>query len=313
MERNWDVVVIGAGPAGLSAALMLGRSRRRVVVLDARNPRNRFASHMHGVLGNEGTSPGDLSRRGRAEVTQYGVEFADTSVITISDAGDQLHVIAADGSTHRAREVIVASGITDEVPDVPGLARWWGNNLLSCPYCEGWEVRDRHLGALLTSPFGMHQVQLVRQLTERVTVFAAIPLEPAMTERLRSRDIEVVTEPIAEVVDDGERLTGVRLADGATVNVDALFTTAVPHPNDDFLDGLDLDRTASPFGTGSFLTVDPAGKTSNPRLWAVGNVANPAMNVPMSIGAGAMTGGAVNAALADEDFDHAVAAKDSQT
>lgn len=324
MGEQWDVIVIGGGPAGLSAALMLGRARRRVLVVDAGSPRNRFAAHMHGVLGHEGASPADLITRGRAEAASYGVEFAegavrrvdeiDGSVIvtmgrtsiqhTDTDQTDSLHT-----DTLHARAVIVATGITDELPDIPGLAERWGRSVLHCPYCHGWEVRDQRLGVLTTSPLGIHHAQLVRQWSDRVVVFTSGlgALDPAMEVRLLSRDIELVAAPVTEVIGEGDQVTGVRTSDGRVTQVDAIFTAGLPRPHDGFLAHLDLARTESPFGSDATLTVDFAGKTSGRRIWAIGNVVNPMATVPMAIGAGATTGGAVNAALVEDDFDHATA------
>jgi thioredoxin reductase/SAM-dependent methyltransferase len=308
-ENIWDVIVAGGGPAGLSAALMLGRARRRVLVIDAGSPRNRFAAHMHGVLGHEGLAPGELLARGRAEAAGYGVEILDATIERVERAPDSLRVTTADGTTRSARALIVATGLSDELPSVPGLSERWGTTVLHCPYCHGWEVRDRHLGILTTSPLGLHQAELARQWSDRVTVFTAGlgPLAPETQHRLRARDIELVTAPVTEILGEGEAITAVRLADGREVRVDAIFTAGAPRAHDAFLAPLELARTDTPLG--SLLAVDAAGRTSDERVWAVGNVVNPAANVPISIGAGAGTGAAVNAALVAWDFDAAVAAR----
>ncbi|WP_439593392.1 NAD(P)/FAD-dependent oxidoreductase [Microbacterium sp.] len=299
----WDAIIIGGGAAGLSAAQMLGRSRRRTLVVDAGSPRNRFAAHMHGVLGQDGTAPLDLIARGREELAAYGVAWLEASVRRVDEHAAGVAVALDDGSIEHARALVVATGITDELPDVPGLAERWGTSVLHCPYCHGWEVRDRRLGVLLVSPHQMHQAQLLRQWSEDVVVFAAIPLEHAFERRLRARGVEIVTDAVAEVRGDGATLTEVRLENGTVHAVDALFTMGAARPHDDFLAHLGLDRTDTPVG--SFLAVDPTGRTSSPRIWAAGNVVNPMANVPLSMGAGAMVGGAVNGALVDEDFANA--------
>ncbi len=307
MHEDWDVVVAGGGVAGLSAALMLGRARRRVLVVDVGSPRNRFAAHMHGVLGNEGTDPAALLRSGRAEAAGYGVEFIQDAVERVADEPNRLLVTLADGDPLHARALVVATGITDELPDVPGLAAHWGTSVLHCPYCHGWEVRDQRLGVLATSTLSLHQAELVRQWSDRLVLFThgLGGLAPEAAVRLRSRGIELVTAPVTEVLSEDGRLTGVRSADGTTTELDAIFTAGRPRPQDGFLDSLDLERKDN--GWGSFIAVDPAGRTSHPRVWAVGNVVDPGANVPMSIGAGTMAGAMVNFALVTEEFDRAVA------
>ena len=312
-EQPWDVIVIGGGAAGLSAALLLGRARRRVLVVDAGSPRNRLARHMHGVLGNEGLAPTELYARGRVEVAGYGVRFRDGRVERLDETGNAITVTLADGEATAARAAIVATGLTDELADIPGLADRWGETVLHCPYCHGWEVRDRHLGVLTTSPLGRHQAELVRQWSDKVTVFTAGlgDLDSDTEHRLRSRGIGLVPTPVVEVTSGQANSLLLRTDDQAEYRVDALFTAGTPRPHDGFLAHLELDRATTPFG--DFLAVDPAGRTSAERVWAVGNVVNPGANVPMAIGAGAMTGGAVNAALVTWDFDQAVATADSRS
>lgn len=305
-ESSWDVIVAGGGPAGLSAALMLGRSRRRVLVIDAGRPRNRFATHVHGVLGQEGVPPRELVERGRAEVAGYGVEFADGTLERVEGGRGGLEVTTADGAVRSARALIVATGLSDELPGIPGLAERWGSTVLHCPYCHGWEVRDRHLGVIALSPLGLHQAELVRQWSDHVTVFAAGlgQVAPEAEQRLRARGIRLEPAPVGEIVGEGTAIAVVRLDDGREVPVDAIFTAGTPRPHDSFLASLDLARDETPLG--SFLAVDAAGRTSDDRIWAIGNVVNPTANVPMSIGAGAFTGGAVNGALVAWDVEVAV-------
>lgn len=306
MEKDvWDVIVAGGGPAGLSAALMLGRARRRVLVIDAGSPRNRFAAHMHGVLGQEGVPPGELLERGRAEAAGYGVEFATGSVERVEHTQGGLHITTADGTVRFARALVAATGLRDELPEIPGLAERWGVTVLHCPYCHGWEVRDQHLGVLTTSPMGMHQAELIRQWSDHVTVFTAglSDVTPETEQRLRARGIHLEPAPVTEILGDGTAIAAVRLEDGREMPVDAIFTAGAPRPHEDFLTPLGLAREETPFG--SFLAVDPMGKTSDERIWAVGNIANPAANVPLSIGTGSFTGAGVNAALVTWDFDAA--------
>ncbi|MFT4282539.1 FAD-dependent oxidoreductase [Microbacterium sp.] len=311
-ERSWDAVVIGGGIAGLSAAQMLGRARRRTLVIDGGSPRNRFAAHMHGVLGHDGVDPAELLRRGREEVAAYGVVVVDGSVTTVIDDGDRMRIIRDDGTIDHARAVVIASGIRDVLPEVEGLAALWGRSVLHCPYCHGWEVAERRLGVLATSPTSIHQIELVRQWSDDVTAFTADAghLDSETMARLIARGIRVVTAPArALVTGDSGALTAVRDVNGTEHPLDALFVAPTPAPDLAFVDGLHLTRADGP---GSPLAVDALGSTSHPRVWAAGNTTAPYGNVPLSMGAGSMAGAAVNAALVAEDARHAVESRRHQ-
>lgn len=303
-SKQWDAIVVGGGAAGLSAALMLGRARRSVLIIDAGSPRNRFAAHMHGVLGHENTPPRELVQRGREEVASYGGQFLDAEVTGVDAAAHGVEVSLESGERHMARALIVATGITDRLPEIPGLAERWGISVFHCPYCHGWEVADARLGVLATSPMAVHQAQMVRQWSDRVTLFAgAGGIDDDVRERLVSRGVVVIDQEVTSVVGDGTAINAVTTADGAATPIDAIFTAPTVQTHDGFLATLNLEREESPFGAGSLISVDQVGKTSLDRIWAVGNVVNPMANVPMVIGAGAFTGAAVNGALIEEEFN----------
>jgi len=309
--REWDAVVIGGGVAGLSAAQMLGRARRSTLVLDGGSPRNRFAAHMHGVLGHDGVDPAALLSRGRDEVASYGVVVETAEVAEVDDEGDLLRIVRADGAIERARAIVVATGIRDELPEIPGLAALWGRSVLHCPYCHGWEVADRRLGVLATSPASIHQIELARQWSADLTAFTAFaePLPADVRALLIARGIRIVASPVQAVTSAGDELTGVIDADSTSHTIDALFVAPAPGLRLDFLASLALARTDQP---GSPLAVDALGATSHPRVWAAGNVTAPFGNVPLSMGAGSMAGAAVNAALVAEDAARAVAERRRQ-
>lgn len=307
-DHGFDAIVVGGGTAGLSAALMLGRSRRNVLVLDSERPRNRFAAHMHGVVGNENTPPLEFLARGREEAANYQVQFASANVTRVVDASDALKIESSTGNSYRTRVLILATGCTDNLPDVPGLAEHWGSRVLHCPYCHGWEVAGQRLGVLATSELSLHQAQMVRQLSENVTLFSS-PIEPidqSIVSRLRSRGIRIVSQPVTAIADAGSDSLAVRTADGKQTLLDALFVATDPTPNDSLLETMSLVRRQSPIGQGTLLQVDPSGRTSHPRIWAAGNIVDPMLNVPGAMGAGAMAGAAANGALVIEDFDNAM-------
>src|SRR6476660_6344275 len=188
--KPYDVVIVGGGAAGLSAALVLGRARRRVAVIDAGEPRNAPASHMHGYLSRDGMPPSELLKVGREEARGYGVEFIDDSVVSAA-AGFTLAL--GKGGTVEARRLLLATGATDELPAIDGVEERWGKDFLHCPYCHGWEVRDQPLGVLGTSAASVEHAQLIRQWTDDL-IFFAHDQAPTETEReqLEARDIRIV-------------------------------------------------------------------------------------------------------------------------
>lgn len=303
---TWDVIVVGGGPAGLSAALQLGRADRRVLVVDAGEGRNRFADHMHGVLGSDGVSPFEFVARGREEVSRYGVETLTDVVTSVSEDGDTLRVVTEKGAEFATRRLIATSGCRDGVPDVPGAIERWGRDLLHCPYCHGWESRGGRLGVLASSSASIHQAMLVRQWSDNLVFFSAaagdLPVD--VSARLAARGVLVESRAATRLIVTDDRLTGVELDGGAVIPVDALFTTPVLKSNEEYLSSLGLEREQSKLG--GFVKTDKSGRTSNPRVWAVGNVARPAETVPMVLAAGAAAGAAVNMDLIEEEFELAL-------
>lgn len=301
--KKYDVVIIGGGAAGLSAATTLGRSLRSVLVVDDGAPRNAPADGVHNLLGSDGMPPRELVRAGRAEAEQYGVRFVSGRVAAVTP-GFRIELV--DGFRTRARRVVVATGVTDVLPDVPGLAEQWGRGVVHCPYCHGWEVRGKRIGVLLTSPMQLHQVHLFRQLSEHVTVFAG---DPAMIDEearalLRARGIRIRPEAIASVESANGVVTGVRTSSGEDVELDAIVVASVVEARIGFLDGVGLaaaDLVVDGLRIGSQLPASTMGATSVPGVWAAGNVTQPMATVVASAAAGQMVGAQVNAELAMED------------
>ncbi|MGC2938884.1 MULTISPECIES: NAD(P)/FAD-dependent oxidoreductase [unclassified Brevibacterium] len=305
MNTDFEAIVIGAGPAGLSAAHMLGRAQRSVLVIDAGEPRNRFADRMHGVLGLDTLPTQKLRDIGRSELAPYNVTFVD-GWVTRAVANDDAAIVDLVDRSFSARRVIAATGVRDGLPDIPGLAEHWGTRVLHCPYCHGWEVRGQHLAVIATDTMSPYQAQLVRQWTDSLTAFtaAAEPLDELTRKRLRARNTIVNPSRVASVAEAQDGTLQITTEDGSLTAVDAIFLGTTLTPRDDFLPP-DLERTVTDHG--AFLAVDASGRTSHPRIWAAGNLANIYANVPMSMGAGSALGGAVNADLMHEDTRTAMA------
>ncbi|MEV0731047.1 NAD(P)/FAD-dependent oxidoreductase [Polymorphospora sp. NPDC050346] len=314
LTDSYDVVVVGGGAAGLSGALTLARARRSVVVIDAGAPRNAPAQGVHGLLARDGMPPAELLERGRAEVRGYGGHVVTGEVATATrdgdGDGDGFTVTLADGRTTRARRLLVTTGLVDELPDVPGLRERWGSDVMHCPYCHGWEVRDRAIGVLASGPMSVHQALLIRQWSADVTYFTHTMPPPTdeQAEQLAARGIRVVDGEVAglETVDD--RLAGVRLADGTVVarEVVAVATRMVARAG--FLTALGLVPVAHPAGVGEYVPADQYGVTDVPGVWAAGNVTDLAAQVGVAAAAGATAAAHVNADLVNEETRRAVEA-----
>ncbi len=275
-SETYDVAVIGGGAAGLSAALVLGRARRRVLVVDAGAPRNAPAAHMQGFLSRDGTPPASLLQTARAEVQAYGVEIIEDRVVD-AKAGFALRL--ANGRTVEARRVLLATGAVDDLPDVAGARERWGRDLLHCPYCHGWEVRDQAIGVLGS----VEHAHLLRQWSDDVILFthtSAVAAGERAT--LDARGIAVVEGAVERLVVVDDRLRAVVLADGRSVARDALFIRPALRAH--------ADGPAAALGcellAGGLVCVDADGRTSVHGVWAAGNAANPRAQVITAAGEG---------------------------
>ncbi|WP_245862224.1 NAD(P)/FAD-dependent oxidoreductase [Georgenia soli] len=313
---RYDVVVVGGGPAGLSAALVLGRARRRVLVVDAGRPRNACSASLHGFLTRDGIDPAELLELARSEVERYGVQIARDEVVraTTEDAPDGVpgpwfRVILADGGPVVARRVVVAAGITDVLPEIDGLPGRWGRDVLHCPYCHGHEVSGQALGVVAGSAEGaVHQALLLRQLSDDVTVVLhdvdADELGDRERALLAARGVTVVPGRVEGVEEQDDRLAGVRLANGSVLPCDALFVSPRFVLDQGPWDELAPQTTQNDLGT--FLATDPEGRTSVPGLWAVGNVADLSAQVLGAAELGSRAAIGINGELVLADADAAL-------
>jgi thioredoxin reductase len=313
MNDSYDVVVVGGGAAGLAGAVTLARSRRSVLVVDAGEPRNAPASHVHNFLTRDGAPPSEIYAAGRAEVARYGGHIETGRVTALRRDGEHF-AVHIGGRAVTARRLLMATGLRDELPDVPGLAERWGIDVLHCPYCHGWEVRDQLIGILATGPAGVHQALLFRQLTPHVTVLAHTPLEltPEQQEQFGALGIAVIEGPVTGVEADDSGLTGVRLTDGTHVSLDALIVAPRMTANAELLAPLGLTPAEVRMGEqvmGTQIEAGPSGATSVPGVWVAGNLANIAAQVITSAAAGLTAAAAVNADLAAEDAQRAAGAR----
>ncbi|MEO1063976.1 MAG: FAD-dependent oxidoreductase [Actinomycetota bacterium] len=303
-QRLTDVAVIGGSAAGLAAALQLARTRHDVIVLDGGDPRNAPAGAAHGYLGHEGVPPAKLTAIGRAEVRGYGVEVLDRRVVAVTgDIGDGFLVELEDGGAVAARRVVAATGLVDLLPDIEGLAAHWGGQVLHCPFCHGYEVRDRRVVQLVVHPLGLHVAPLLRQLTSQLTVVLhdGIDESSADVEALRSAGIDVIDRRARRVTEDADGgLTGVELDDGTALAADALLTGVRFRPRAEPFAPLGLAASPHETGLGDALVTDSTGATSVPGVYAAGNVTDPAAQLLHAAADGSRVGAHVAIDLAGD-------------
>ncbi|MFG2264453.1 NAD(P)/FAD-dependent oxidoreductase [Streptomyces sp. NPDC048720] len=309
MTESYEAVVVGGGAAGLSAALVLGRAGRRTLVVDAGEPRNAPSAHMQGYLSRDGMSPAEFLATGREEIARYGVELVRDRVVDATRDGD-FTLTPAGGGSVRARHLVIATGLKDELPPVPGLAERFGRDVVHCPYCHGWEVRGLATGVLATTALSVHQALMVTQWSKDVRLFLHQVPEAELTDVdrrwLAAAGVEVVPGEVAEVLTEDDRLTGVRLtgdgsAEGAVHEREVLYVAPRAVPRNELFVRLGAELRETPFG--SYPVIDERGLTSVPGLWAAGNASGFAEQVVNAASRGYRAGAAINGELLLADLD----------
>ena len=304
-DQSWDCIIVGAGPAGLNAALVLGRARRRVLVLDNGAPRNHATHEMHGVLGHDGLDPADLRARGRAELARYGVDVV-TAEVRDAEVLDGAVRLTWATSADVTRTVILATGMLDEVPDIYGFAEVWGTSAHTCPYCDGFEHRDERLAVLGAGARGEHLAVLLHQWSHDVVWLSNGPhnLAAGQLARVQALGVRVIETPVVGLDSDSGRLQQVRLGDGQALDRDALFFYIGWQLRTDLARALGCELRDD----GS-IVVDSDQATTVDRVYAAGNSADPRALVPVAAGSGVAAAVAINARLSFEDADRAVATR----
>ncbi|MFF7377103.1 NAD(P)/FAD-dependent oxidoreductase [Streptomyces massasporeus] len=330
MTEKYAVVVVGGGAAGLSAALVLGRARHRTLVVDAGEPRNAPAAHMQGFLTRDGMPPAEFLAVGREEIARYGVELVRDRVVEVTRGEDLtgvqgegftevqgedltwaqsegFTVVLAGGRTVRARRLVAATGLKDELPAVAGVAERFGRDVLHCPFCHGWEVRDQPFGVLASSPASVHQALMVSQWSKDVRLFLHTVAEEELSDedlrRLAAAGVKVVPGEVAGLVVEDDRLTGVRLADGTEHARSVLFLAPRAVPQTGLLEALGAELHDTPFG--AYPVVDATGLTTVPGVWAAGNAIGFAEQVVHAASGGYRAASAIVGDLLMTDLDAA--------
>jgi thioredoxin reductase/SAM-dependent methyltransferase len=305
-ERYCDVAVVGGSAAGLAAALQLGRQRRSVIVVDDGEPRNAAAAHLHGYLGQESIDPSQLLAAGREEVRSYGGEvLAGRAVGVTRDDSGHFRVELAGGHVLIARRVLAATGLVDLLPDIDGLAQHWGRDVIHCPFCHGYEVRDRRIVQIVTDPIGLHAAALFRQLSAQHTLVLheVGDVDDRALDVLRAGGVTIVRGPVVRVrTDDTGRVAAVELLDGQRIAADAVVVGPRFAVRAEPFAALGLQPVPHPTGLGDVIEVDANGETHVPGVFAAGNVTDPSHQVSSAAAHGSRVGAMISLSLADDDL-----------
>lgn len=295
--KPYDAIIVGGSFAGLSAGLQLARARRSVLVVDEGQRRNRFSSHSHGFLGQDGREPAAIVAEARAQLLAYPtVTWRDARVGEAKAEGDGFSIADTRGEQHRAKRLLLATGVRDELPAIPGLRERWGKSVLHCPYCDGYELGGGKLGVLASGSFSALKAALVADWGE-VTLFLNGEVEPdaEATALLERRGVTVERTPVVAAEGEGTAMAGLRLADGRLAPVKALFVAAGICPASPLAEELGCAFDDGPFGP--LLRVDGMKQTSVTGVYAAGDAATARHSVALAVADGVVAGTGLHMSL----------------
>lgn len=290
---HYDVIVIGGSYAGMAAALQLVRARRSVRVIDAGERRNRFASHSHGFLGQDGADPGEIAANARRQLEAYPtLSWHEGRAGAISGRVDNFTVTSTDGELHQGRRILLAIGVADQLPPIPGLAERWGKAVFHCPYCHGYEIDQGRIGIIGTGPMSIHQAELLTDWGD-VTLLAneAMELSPNARSALEHRGVTIDEVRIDKI----EGHADVVMADGRRLRFAGLFTVSRTDPSGSLAEAIGCTLEETPIG--AQVRTDAENKTSVPGVFACGDLARAPHSVSLAVGSGAMAGAQVHRSL----------------
>jgi len=292
-----DAIVIGGSFAGLAAATYLARGRRDVAVIDAGAPRNRFAAHSHGFLGFDGVPPGDIVEQAKTQLAAYPTISQLTGAVASAERrNDGFAVTLGSGEVLTGDKLILAFGISDVLPEIPGLAERWGTSVIHCPYCHGYEFAGQRLGVLGMSPNSIHQAMLIPEWGP-TTFFLNGQPEPdtATLGELAKRNVHIERSPVTELRGEGTALSTVQMADGRLSRIDALYIGAPTRLNSALAEQLGCALDDGPLG--KIVRTDAMKLTTVPDVWAVGDITRGFHNVTFAVADGVMAGTAAHRSL----------------
>lgn len=289
----YDVIIVGGSAAGLNAALVLGRFRRRVLVCDTKRPRNAVATAAHGFLTQDGTPPAEILRLGREQLCPYeSVELQTAEIVTITPFSEGFELVAKDGTVYQSRRVLLATGLTDELPPIAGLAEYWGKSVYHCPYCHGWEARDQAIVLIGNAEAVHHLGLLLHVLSDTISVVIqdqSSSLSEAQATALTERGITIYYDAVVDVEGNGEHVTGVRLQSGAVIPCQSIFvrTTLRQHSPLAHQAGCTINENG-------FIPVDDFGRTSVEGIYAAGDMTSMMQQLIIAAASGAKAAAGIN-------------------
>lgn len=292
-----DAIIIGGSFAGLSAATYIARGRRSVCVIDTGLPRNRFAAHSHGMLTQDGSAPAAMLATARAQVAAYPtVTFINGKAASAAREGDGFRITLDSGESVEGRKLVLAFGISDELPDIPGLTERWGQSVIHCPYCHGYEFSGQRLGVLSVSPMSVHQAMLIAEWGPTTFYLNGSPSpDDEALAQLRARGVAIEPGAVKAVHGEGASLSAIELADGRLSAVDALYLGPRTRLNSGIAEQLGCEMEDGP--SGPFIRTDAMKLTSVPDVYAAGDITRAMHNVTFASADGVMAGTALHRSL----------------
>lgn len=296
-----DAIIIGGSFAGLAAATYLARARRRVLVVDAGSPRNRFAAASHGFLGQDGKAPGTILAEAREQLRAYPtVELVQGEAVAATGNDTGFAVGLADGSKHQSAKLVLAFGLSDTLPDLPGVTERWGTSVLHCPYCHGIEFSDRPLGVLYKSPMSLHQAVMIKEWGPTTLFLNGATLEPEAIEHLARRGVSIEPAPVIGLEGPGAALAAVQLADGRAVPIEALYVVPTSRLNSPLAEqlGCAVDEEIM----GPMVRTGSDRMTTVPGVYAAGDIVRQPHSIAWAVSEGVTAGTSLHQALVFPDI-----------
>jgi len=298
MEQAIDVIIVGGGPAGMNAALVLGRARKRVIVIDEGRPRNRVTRETHGFLTRDGVSPGEFRRIAREQINAYpSVRFVEEAAVSAEGSDGDFRVTTAGGASYRSKKLLFATGMKDAPLDIDGLADVYGTSAFVCPYCDGWELRDQTLVVIAQGARAVHMAKMLAGWTDRYTICTngSADLTEEHREELARHGVPLFEAPVSRIHSEGGMVRHVELADGARIACTGMFFAPK------LVAGSELPRAMGCRTTEAGTVVaDPFGKTNVPGVFSAGDAASELYQAITAASLGALAGVAMNNELLEE-------------